>query len=80
MSRTALWVRLRSIGTCLRLSDQKNPRVRKICVRNSGGGFFANFMDAWKKCVRSAGNTMSIKFLVLGGVFWVFGGGGECRF
>ena len=24
---------------------------------------------------------MSIKFLVLGGgVFWVFGGGGECRF
>ena len=23
---------------------------------------------------------MSIKFLVLGGVFWAFGGGGECRF
>ena len=34
------------------------------------------------KCVRSAGKTMSIKFLVLGGggVFWVWGGGGECRF
>ena len=32
-------------------------------------------MDARKKCVPSAGKTMSIKFLVLG-VFWVFGGGG----
>ena len=58
---------------------QKNPRVRKIRVRNSGAGNgCANFMDAWKKSVRSAGKTMSIKFLVLGGggVFWV-GGGGE---
>ena len=28
---------------------QKNPRVRKICVRNSGAGNgCANFMDAWK--------------------------------
>ena len=33
-----------------------------------------------EKSVRSAGKTMSIKFLVLGGgVFWVWGGG-ECRF
>ena len=29
---------------------QKNPRVRKIRVRNSGAGNgCANFMDAWKK-------------------------------
>ena len=62
---------------------QKSPRVHKIFVRNSGAGNgCANFMDAWKKCVRSAGKTMSIKFLVFrGGVFWVLGGGGgECRF
>ena len=57
---------------------QKNPRVRKIRVRNSGAGNGrANFMDAWIKCVRSAGKAMSTKFLVLGGgVFWVFWGGG----
>ena len=55
---------------------QKNPRVRKIRVRNSGAGNgCANFMDAWKKCVLSAGKPMSIKFRVLGGGFW--GGGGE---
>ena len=40
-------------GACLILSDcfgsQKNPRVRKIFVRNSGAGNgCANFMDAWK--------------------------------
>ena len=59
-------------------NGQKNPRVRKIRVRNSGAGNgCANFMDARKKCVHSAGKTMSIKFLVLGGgVFWVLGGGG----
>ena len=35
---------------------QKNPRVRKIRVRNSGAGNgCANFMDTWKKCVLSAG-------------------------
>ena len=56
---------------------QKNPRVRKIRVRNSGAGNgCANFMDARKKCVLSAGKPVSIKFLVLGGgVFWVWGGG-----
>ena len=47
---------------------QKNPRVRKIFVSNSGAGNgCADFMDAWKKCVLSAGKPMSIKFLVLGG-------------
>ena len=58
---------------------QKNPRVRKIRVRNSGAGNgCANFMDAWKRCVRSAGKSLSIKFRVLGGgEFWVLGGGGE---
>ena len=67
--------------------NQKNPRVRKIRVRNSGAGNgCANFMDAWKKCVLSAGKTHVHKIpRVLGGggeVFWVSGGGGEeeCRF
>ena len=61
--------------------NQKNPRVRKIRVRNSGAGNgCANFMDAWKKCVRSAGKTMSIKFLVLGGGAILGFGGGGCRF
>ena len=57
---------------------QKSPRVRKIRVRNSGAGNgCANFMDTWKKCVRSAGKTMSVKFLVLGGGgYFGFGGGG----
>ena len=58
--------------------SQKNPRVRKIFVRNSGAGNgCANFMDAWKKCVRSAGKTTAIKFLVLGGGILGLGGGGE---
>ena len=53
---------------------QKNPRVRKIRVRNSGAGNdCANFMDTWKKCILSAGKPMSIKFRVLGRVF--LGGG-----
>ena len=52
---------------------QKNPRVRKIRVRNSGtGNGCANFMDTSKKSILSAGKTMSVKFL--------FSGGGECRF
>ena len=58
---------------------QKNPRVRKIRVRNSGAGNgCTNFMDAWRKCVLSAGKPMSIKFRVLEGGFG--GGGGKCRF
>ena len=63
---------------CLR-KFQKNPRVRKIRVRNSGAGNgCANFMGARKKCVLSAGKTMSVKFPFFGGGFG--GGGGECRF
>ena len=71
-----------TIVVCRRNSScnsQKNPRVRKILVRNSGArNGCANFMDAWKKNVRSAGKAMSIKFLVLGegGILGFFGGGG----
>ena len=50
---------------------QKNPRVRKIRVRNSGvGNGCANFMDTWKNCALSAGKTMSVKF-----PFFLGGGG-----
>ena len=39
------------------------------------------FYGRLEKCVLSAGKTMSIKFLVLGGgVFWVLGGGGSADF
>ena len=59
--------------------SQKNPRVRKIRVRNSGAGNgCANFMDTWKKCLLSAGKTMSVKFPFFGGGF--FGGGGSADF
>ena len=61
---------------------QKNPRVRKIFVRNSGAGNgCVNFMDAWQTAffLQEKKKPMSIKFLVLGGggvlgFFW--GGGG----
>ena len=62
---------------------QKNPRVRKIRVRNSGAGDgCVNFMDAWKNAFFLQEKTMSIKFLVLGGGYFGFGGGGsvKCRF
>ena len=56
---------------------EKNPRVRKIRVRNSGAGNgCANFMDTWKKCVLSAGKTMSVKFPFFGGGL----GGGSADF
>ena len=42
---------------------QKNPRVRKIFVRNSGAGnACANFMGAWNFCVLSAGKPVSPHF------------------
>ena len=37
-------------------------------------------MDAWKKNVLSAEKTMSIKFIVLGGGYFGFGGGGSADF
>ena len=67
-----------SIGFSNRL-NQKNPRVHKMFVRNSGAGHDrANFMGMWKNCVLSAGKPMPIKFLVLGGggYFGFFLGGG----
>ena len=63
--------------------NQKNPRVRKICVRNSGAGNArVNFMDAWKKCALSAGKTHVHKVPRFGGggVIWVFLGGGSADF
>ena len=59
------------------LQAQKNPRVRKIRVRNSGAGNgCAKFMDTWKKCVLSAGKAHVRKIPLF---FWGgggFGGGG----
>ena len=64
-----------------RIYIQKNPRVRKIFVRNSGAGNgCANFMDAWKNASVLQEKAMSIKFLVLGGGILGFWGGGKCRF
>ena len=56
---------------------QKNPRVRKMFVRNSGAGNgCVNFMDALEKCVLSAGKKTHVhKIPRLRGVFWVLGGG-----
>ena len=64
--------------------NQKNPRVRKIRVRNSGAGNgCADFMDAWKNAFFLQEKPMSIKFLVFGGGggYFGFGGGGaDCIF
>ena len=60
-----------------RSDNQKNPRVRKIFVRNSGAGNgCADFMGAWKNAFFLQEKPMSIKFLLLGGGIWGFGGGG----
>ena len=60
---------------------QKNPRVRKILVCNSGAGNgCANFVDAWKNCVLSAGNLHVHKiprFRGEGYFGFFFGGGGS---
>ena len=70
-----------TLGNCWSNSvlSEKNPRVRKIFVRNSGAGNgCANFMDAWKKCGLSAGKTHVHKIPPLrGGVYFGFWGGGE---
>ena len=58
--------------------NQKNPRVRKIRVRNSefsgAGNGCANFMDTWKNAFFLQEKPMSVKFPFLGG--GVLGGGG----
>ena len=56
--------------------NQKNPRVHKIFVRNSGArSGCVNFMDAWKNALFLQEKPMSIKFLLLGGGIFGFGGG-----
>ena len=56
---------------------QKNPRVRKIFVRDSGAGnVCVSFMDAWKNAFSLQEKPMSIKVLVLGGGILGFFGGG----
>ena len=58
--------------------SQKNPRVRKIRVRNSGAGNgCANFMDTWKNAFFLQENH--VRKIPL---FWGGGGlgGGWCRF
>ena len=57
----------------------KNPRVRKIRVRNSRPEMGAPILWTRGKMRSSAGKPMSVKFLVLaggGGVFLGLGGGG----
>ena len=64
-------------------SEQSNPHVRKLFASNSGGPEMAApvLWTPGKIVFFLQENPMPIKFLVLGGVvFWVFGGGGECRF
>ena len=79
---TLSWEKGQSLSFGANLS-QKNPRVRKIFVRNSGAGNgCVNFMDAWKKRVPCAGKTLVHKIpRFRGGLFWVFwGGGGSADF
>ena len=60
--------------------NQKNPRVRKIRVRNSGAGNgCVNFMDAWKNAFFLQGKTHVHKiprFRGGGGILGFWGGGG----
>ena len=65
--------------------NQKNPRVRKMFVWNSGAGNgCANFVGGWKNAFFLQEKPHVHKFPALGeGGIWVFflgGGGGECRF
>ena len=56
------------------LSDKNPFSVRKISVRDSGAGNgCVNFVDASRNAFFLQEKPMSIKFLVLGGVFWVLG-------
>ena len=58
--------------------SEKSSCPQNFCPQFWGRNGCANFMGAWKKCVRSAGKAMSIKFLVLGGGgISGLGGGGE---
>ena len=64
-------------------TNQKNPRVRKIFVRNSGAGNgCANFMGAWKNAffLQDKTHVHKIPRFRNGGVFWVLGEGGSANF
>ena len=87
--RGAFWAhdasKMATLGASLLLNIfQKNPRVQKnSCPRFWGRKWLRQFYGHLEKCVLCAGKPMSIKFRVLGvgGVFWVWGGGGgKCRF
>ena len=57
---------MRSQGEGFRKKGQKNPRVRKIFVRNSGAeNGCTNFMGTWKNALFLQEKPMSIKFLLL---------------
>ena len=61
-------------------NTQKNPRVRKIRVRNSGAGNgCANFMDAWKNASVLQEKAMSLVLRGGGGILGL-GGGGSADF
>ena len=61
-------------------TNQKNPRVRKIRVRNSGAGNGSpNCMDTWKKCVLSPGKAHVHKIPRFGGGGILGLGGGPYR-
>ena len=81
--QTVLIYALGKEGVAVSEIFQKNPRVRKIFVRNSGAGNGrANFMGAWKKCVLSTGKTHVHKIPPFRGrgYFGFWGGGGSADF
>ena len=60
---------------------QKNPRVRKIFVRNSGAGNGCANLNLWvpgKMRPFCRKNNVHQIPRFRGGVFWVLGGGGGC--
>ena len=73
---------LPTVGTkAASLLTQKNPRVRKVRVRNSGAGNgCAHFMDTWKNAffLQEDLHVHKIPRFGGGGNFGL--GGGKCRF
>ena len=69
----------KSIGVSGRCDSQKNPRVRKIRVRNSGAGkWLRQFYGHLEKCFLSAGKPYVHKIPCFrGGGILGLGGGGE---
>ena len=68
------WTRM--LNTLDNEVDQKNPRVRKMLVCNSGAGNgCVNFMGAWKNAFFLQEKPMSITFLFFlgGGILGLVG-------